>query len=58
MVDENFTPYYESLVPWLNRLRKVVFPNGGRWEEEDRGLYSWMKDILREAQKDPDGLAE
>jgi hypothetical protein len=35
MVDESFTPYYESPVPWLNRLWKAVFPNGGRWEKED-----------------------
>ncbi|KAK0704195.1 hypothetical protein B0T21DRAFT_397094 [Apiosordaria backusii] len=37
---ENFTPYYQPLIPWVNRLRKAVFPNGGRWEREDRGLYS------------------
>lgn len=32
---ENFTPYYQPLIPWVSRLRKVVFPNGGRWERED-----------------------
>jgi len=24
-VTENFTPYYKPLIPWVNRLRKVVF---------------------------------
>lgn len=50
--EENFTPYYKSLIPWVNRLRKVVFPDGGRWKKEDRELYSRMKDVLREARKD------
>ncbi|KAB5524002.1 hypothetical protein GE09DRAFT_1153373, partial [Coniochaeta sp. 2T2.1] len=26
--EENFTPYYQPLIPRVNRLRKVVFPNG------------------------------
>lgn len=58
MVEENIRPYYKSLQPWLNRLRKVVFPNGGRWEKEDRGLYSRMKEVLREAQRDLDVAAD
>lgn len=53
-IDDNFTLYYQSLRPWMNRLRKVVFPNGGRWEKDDLGLYSRMKDILREAREDQD----
>ena len=56
--EENFTPYYQPLIPWVNRLRKAVFPNGGRWKKEDRKLYSQMKEILREARKDPKVLAE
>ncbi|OAA34974.1 serine/threonine-protein kinase Sgk2 [Metarhizium rileyi] len=50
---EYFTPFYQPLVPWVNRLRKAVFPNGRRWDKEDEQLYSRMKDILREAQADP-----
>jgi hypothetical protein len=38
--EENFTPYYKPMVPWVNKLRKVVFPNGRRWEREDSGLYT------------------
>jgi|SRR5271163_4711279 hypothetical protein len=55
---EYFTEYYELLIPWLNRLRKVAFPDGGRWKREDRELYSWMKEILREARMDPKVLAD
>ncbi|KFZ02079.1 hypothetical protein V500_00447 [Pseudogymnoascus sp. VKM F-4518 (FW-2643)] len=58
MIEENIRPYYKSLQPWLNRLRKVVFPNGGRWEKEDRGLYSRMKEVLRETQRDLDIAAD
>jgi hypothetical protein len=51
-ITENFTPYYQPLIPWVNRLRKAVFPNGGISKNDDTGLYARMKDILREAQKD------
>ncbi|KAI0838489.1 hypothetical protein F5Y06DRAFT_268211 [Hypoxylon sp. FL0890] len=50
---QNFTPYYEPLIPWINELRKVVFPNGNNWQKEDEKLYSQMQDILRKAQEDP-----
>ncbi|EEY24042.1 conserved hypothetical protein [Verticillium alfalfae VaMs.102] len=52
IIKGNCTSYYESLVPWVNRLRKVMFPNGGRWEMEDQGLYARMREILRKAQMD------
>ncbi|PGG99671.1 hypothetical protein AJ79_08445 [Helicocarpus griseus UAMH5409] len=26
--EENFTPYYQPLAPWVNRLRRIVFPDG------------------------------
>lgn len=51
--DRYFTPYYKPMVPWVNKLRQVVFPNGGRWEREDSGLYARMSAILEEARKDP-----
>lgn len=57
MIDRDFTEYYKPLVPWVNRLRKVVFPNGGRWKTEDMGLYSRLKATLRDACKDPKVLA-
>lgn len=46
MTDEHFSDFYKPLSPWVTRLRKIVFPNGGRWEEEDKGLYSRMKTRL------------
>ncbi|EGE08998.1 FunK1 protein kinase [Trichophyton equinum CBS 127.97] len=49
-----FTDYYQPFVPWVNRLRRVVFPNGGRWKTPDKSLYSAMREILRNAQEDPD----
>ncbi|KAM7191172.1 hypothetical protein V8F33_009043 [Rhypophila sp. PSN 637] len=48
---ENFTLYYQPMVPWVNKLRKVIFPNGRRWEREDGGLYTQMREILEEARK-------
>lgn len=56
--EENFTPYYQPLIPWINRLRKVVFPNGERWEREDTGLYARMREITGEAREDPKVLAD
>ncbi|KAL2801971.1 hypothetical protein BJX63DRAFT_426405 [Aspergillus granulosus] len=53
MVHENITQFYRSLAPWINRLRKVVFPSGGRWEYTDEALYSMMQKVLRAAQEDP-----
>ncbi|KAH8654677.1 hypothetical protein BGZ61DRAFT_467601, partial [Ilyonectria robusta] len=49
--EANFTPYYQPLIPWVNRLRRKIFPNGERWKKPEPGLYQSMKDILREAQK-------
>ncbi|KAI9766361.1 MAG: hypothetical protein M1840_006625 [Geoglossum simile] len=45
-VEENFTSYYRPLIPWVNRLRKVVFPGSGRWKREEKGLYFQIKAVL------------
>ncbi|PLB49113.1 hypothetical protein P170DRAFT_455861 [Aspergillus steynii IBT 23096] len=50
---KNFTSYHRPLIPWVNRLRKVVFPSGGRWRTEDRALYTRIKEVLQKAQKEP-----
>jgi hypothetical protein len=50
-MEEFFTQYYQPLLPWVNKLRKALFPAGGRWKREDSGLYTRMKDILGEASK-------
>ncbi|KAE8145874.1 hypothetical protein BDV25DRAFT_133403 [Aspergillus avenaceus] len=49
--NEYFTEYYQPLIPCINTLRKVVFPNGRRWAKEDLGLYDRMKAVLRGAQE-------
>ncbi|KAJ8067854.1 hypothetical protein OCU04_003445 [Sclerotinia nivalis] len=46
-----FTPYYQPLVRCVNKLRRVVFPNGQRWKNEDPDLYSSMTKILCETWK-------
>jgi hypothetical protein len=52
IAEEKFTSYYQVLVHWVNRLRKAVFPNGGRWKKENKALYGQVKDILQAAQED------
>lgn len=47
-ITNNFTPYYQPLIPLLGRLRKMVFPGGGPWEREDNGLYSRMREAFQE----------
>ncbi|KEY64859.1 hypothetical protein S7711_03856 [Stachybotrys chartarum IBT 7711] len=54
---ENFTKYYQPLIPWVNKLCKAMFPSGGRWKKEDAVLYYRMKKILHDAQEDLEVLA-
>ena len=51
---EDFTTYTQPLIPWVNRLRRLVFPNGKRWEGDNPKLYSQMREVLRKATEDPD----
>ena len=55
---EHFTTYHKPLIPWVNKLRRTVFPNGERWEKDDPKLYSQMREVLRKAMEDPDVKAE
>ncbi|KAL8296099.1 hypothetical protein RB600_001543 [Gaeumannomyces tritici] len=55
---ENFTPYYQPLIHWINTLRKAVFPDGGRWETEEIRLYDQMRTIIKDACNDPKVSAE
>jgi Fungal protein kinase len=50
---EKFTPYYQPLIPWVNRLRRVVFPGGKRRDKEDKDLYLQMKAEIEKAREDP-----
>lgn len=58
ITEEFFTGYFSPLIPWMSKLCRVVFPDGGRWKREDEGLYSSMKGILHEARKDAKVLSD
>ena len=51
-ITKAFTPYYQPLIPCVNRLRRAVFPMDKPWEKEDKTLYSRMREILRVARTD------
>jgi hypothetical protein len=52
-INPDFTDYYAPLVPWINTLRRVVFPSGCRWAEQDISLYDRMRAVLEQAMRDP-----
>ena len=52
IAEVNFTPYYQPLIPCVNRLRRKVFPGGGRWRDPNPKLCFEMKEILRTAGDD------
>jgi serine/threonine protein kinase len=52
MMISNITPYFQPLTPYVNELRKVVFPNDTIWKIEDDKLYERMIDVLRRARAD------
>lgn len=47
-ISDYFTPFYTPLIGLLNRLRKVVFPDGEPWKREDERLYNRMRELLRD----------
>jgi hypothetical protein len=51
-MNENFSPYCKPLIPCMQELRKVVFPDGKRWLTEDTKLYSQMRAVLSKARED------
>lgn len=53
-ITDNTTPYCTPLIPWLNMLRKTVFPEDDRLNREDEMLSSRMRDVLRRACSDLD----
>ncbi|KAI0977545.1 hypothetical protein F4678DRAFT_468674 [Xylaria arbuscula] len=48
-----FTPYYQVMMPWIEKSWEVVFPNSRSWRRENQELYSQMRQIFRDAQNDP-----
>ncbi|KAH7111261.1 hypothetical protein B0J11DRAFT_192449 [Dendryphion nanum] len=51
-IQENFTEHYQPLIPYVNRLRVKVFPDGGRWRNENLKLPAEMREIIRIAQEE------
>jgi len=53
-----FTPYFQPLIPCMDRLRKVFFNKNETWRKEDEQVYSRMRRVLRKAMEDPRVLAK
>ncbi|KAE8151793.1 hypothetical protein BDV25DRAFT_171141 [Aspergillus avenaceus] len=47
---DKFTEYYKPLKPWVDELRKAVFPNGNLRRNGDESLFSRIREIIRKAQ--------
>jgi hypothetical protein len=52
-VSRNLAPYYQSLIPLVNRSQRVVFPEGKRWGRKESTRYFQMKAVLEKAREDP-----
>jgi len=39
-IDNNFSLYYQLLIPWVNRLRKIVFLSSRRRKGNNEKLFS------------------
>ncbi|OJD23732.1 hypothetical protein ACJ73_04918 [Blastomyces percursus] len=52
-INRDFTPHYQPLVKYVNRLRRAVFPKDKPWEKEDVELPLQMERILQDAVADP-----
>jgi serine/threonine protein kinase len=48
-ITDNFTSYFEPLIPWMERLRKIIFPGNQPQKRDNEMLYPQMKSILLEA---------
>ncbi|KMP10202.1 hypothetical protein CIRG_09883 [Coccidioides immitis RMSCC 2394] len=54
---DNFTPFYQPLIRCVNRLRRLAFPDGGRWKKLNSDLPRNMIEELERAREDP-GVAD
>ncbi len=48
---EWFTVFCRKLIPYMQELRRALFPGGKRWFSEDRCLYGRVKTILQKARE-------
>ncbi|OJD26326.1 hypothetical protein ACJ73_02299 [Blastomyces percursus] len=56
IAEDYFTPYYQSFIPCVNRLRRLVFSDGGRWKKPNFNLSRNMIETLRDAQDNSDAV--
>ncbi|KID81451.1 serine/threonine-protein kinase Sgk2 [Metarhizium guizhouense ARSEF 977] len=53
-IGQSFTTYFEPMVQWVNKLRRLLFPGDKPWEDrEDHELYARVRRILQDARRDP-----
>lgn len=50
LIRKHFTPYYQPLIPWVNKLRHLVFPNDSPSMTRRPEIYGEIYQLLREAQ--------
>lgn len=56
--EDNFTTFYQPLTRSVNRLRRLVFPDGDRWQELNPGLPMAMIKELQRPQEEQDVVGE
>jgi hypothetical protein len=56
-VRTSFTAYCQDLIPCLDGLRPLLFPDGHSRKKEDLGLYAQMKAVIEKARDDLRGEA-
>ncbi|KAL1888294.1 hypothetical protein Cpir12675_006230 [Ceratocystis pirilliformis] len=47
--NQDFSAYLRPLVPWVNKLRILLFPEGASDKREDLNVYNQMCSVLEEA---------
>jgi len=58
LIQKHFTPYYQSLIPYVKILKRKVFPDRQRWKVPNLQLYDDMKQILQLAQNELKDIEE
>jgi serine/threonine protein kinase len=52
LAKKHFTPGYQSLIPWVNKLRRLVFPGDAPSMTQRPEIYEEIYQLLWEAQED------
>ncbi|KAF2453033.1 hypothetical protein BDY21DRAFT_145487 [Lineolata rhizophorae] len=51
---DNVAPYYRPLLPWIERLRAMIFPDGLLSRNRDLSMYADIVEVLRDAMNHSD----